>query len=74
MLAVGKRRPCCYSIVPFSLYKALAADHTAKAAWSKLTPAARRDFISSIDSATEPDIRQRRVEKVCAVLRRRANT
>ena len=46
MLAAGKRRPCCYSIVSFNLYTALAATPIAKAQWSDLTPIERRDFIS----------------------------
>src|SRR5437764_5526216 len=45
MLVAGKRRPCCYSIVSFDLYTALAASPTAKAQWSDLTPIERRDFI-----------------------------
>src|SRR5204862_3089860 len=44
MLAAGKRRPCCYSIVSFDLHKALAATPMAKAQWSDLTPTERRDF------------------------------
>src|SRR5206468_11126655 len=36
MLAAGKRRPCCYSIVSFDLHKALAATPMAKAQWSDL--------------------------------------
>ena len=31
MLVSGKRRPCCYAIVPMNLYKALAANPKAKA-------------------------------------------
>src|SRR5437667_11815046 len=46
MLAAGKRRPCCYSIVSFDLHKALAATPMAKAQWSDLTPTERRDFIT----------------------------
>src|SRR6476620_2542816 len=42
MLAAGKRRPCCYSIVSFNLFKALAATPRAKAQWSDLTPPERR--------------------------------
>src|SRR5213080_1467689 len=46
MLAAGKRRPCCYSIVSFNLYKALNATPKAKTQWSGLTPIERRDFIA----------------------------
>ena len=68
MLAAGKRRPCCYSIVSFNLYTALAATPMAKAQWSDLTPIERRDFISWMDSAKQPEAHRRRVEKACAVL------
>ncbi len=68
MLAAGKRRPCCYAIVPLKLYTALAATPKAKARWSDLTPAARRDFISWIDSAKQPETRGRRIEKACGML------
>jgi uncharacterized protein YdeI (YjbR/CyaY-like superfamily) len=68
MLAAGKRRPCCYSIVSFSLYTALAANPKAKAQWSDLTPTERRDLISWMDSAKEPELHKRRIEKVCVML------
>src|SRR5205823_4589189 len=55
MLVAGKRRPCCYSIVSFNLYTALAATPMAKAQWSDLTPIERRDFISWMDSAKQPE-------------------
>jgi len=68
MLAAGKRRPCCYSIVSFNLYKALAAAPRARAQWGNLTPIARRDFISWIDSAKQPEAHKRRIEKACVML------
>ena len=68
MLAAGKRRPCCYSIVSLSLYTALAATPMAKAQWSDLTPIERRDFISWIDSAKQPETHRRRIEKACSML------
>src|SRR5437762_8545340 len=68
MLAAGKRRPCCYSIVSFNLYTALAAVPLAKAQWSDLTPAERRDFIRWMDSAKEPDAHRSRIEKACLML------
>jgi len=68
MLAAGKRRPCCYSIVSFNLYKALAATPKAKARWSDLTPIERRDFISWMDSSKQPEAHKRRVEKACSML------
>src|SRR5437667_10429970 len=68
MLAAGKRRPCCYSIVSLDLHLALKATPLAKAQWSDLTPIERRDFISWLDSAKEPEAHRRRIEKACAVL------
>jgi uncharacterized protein YdeI (YjbR/CyaY-like superfamily) len=68
MLAAGKRPPCCYSIVSFNLYTALAAAPKAKAQWSGLTPIERRDFISWMDSAKQPEAHKRRIEKACVML------
>jgi uncharacterized protein YdeI (YjbR/CyaY-like superfamily) len=68
MLMAGKRRPCCYSIVSFDLYTALAATPMAKAQWSDLTPIERRDFISWMDSAKQPEAHRRRIEKACVML------
>ena len=68
MLAAGKRRPCCYSIVSFNLHKALAAAPMAKAQWSDLTPTERRDFISWMDSPKDPEAHRRRIEKACVML------
>src|SRR2546421_6782939 len=68
MLTAGKRRPCCYSIVSLDLHLALKAAPTAKAQWSDLTPVERRDFISWMDSAKEPETNRRRIEKACAML------
>jgi len=68
MLIAGKRRPCCYSIVSFNLYTALAATPKAKAQWSDLNPIERRDFISWMDSAKQTEEHKRRIEKACALL------
>jgi len=68
MLAAGKRRPCCYSIVSLDLHLALKATPMAKAQWSDLTPNERRDFISWMDSVKEPEAHRRRIEKACAML------
>src|SRR5438046_114526 len=68
MLAAGKRRPCCYSIVSLNLYTALAATPKAKAQWSDLTQIERRDFISWMDSAKQPEAYRRRIEKACVML------
>jgi len=68
MLVAGKRRPCCYTIVSFDLFKALKAAPKAKAQWSDLTPIERRDFISWMDSAKLPEANRRRIDKACALL------
>jgi uncharacterized protein YdeI (YjbR/CyaY-like superfamily) len=68
MLAAGKRRPCCYAIVPLDLHNALKAAPPAKAGWSGLTPDARRDFIDWVDAAKAREARKRRVEQACASL------
>jgi uncharacterized protein YdeI (YjbR/CyaY-like superfamily) len=51
-----------------TLSKALAARPPAKAQWSDLTPIARRDFMSWIDAAKQPETRRRRIERACAML------
>ena len=68
MLVAGKRRPCCYSIVSFDFYTGLAANPTAKAQWSDLTSTERRDLISWMDSAKQPEAHERRIEKACVML------
>ncbi|OGD71152.1 hypothetical protein A3D09_01370 [Candidatus Collierbacteria bacterium RIFCSPHIGHO2_02_FULL_49_10] len=68
MLSSGKRRPCCYTIVPMNLYKALAASPRAKAQWRDLTPTERRDFAGWIDSAKQSEIHRSRIEKARVML------
>ena len=68
MLVAEKRRPCCYSIVSFNLYTALAATPMAKTQWSDLTPIERRNFIAWMDADKEPEAHKRRIEKACAML------
>jgi uncharacterized protein YdeI (YjbR/CyaY-like superfamily) len=68
MLAKGKRRPCCYAIVPMDLYKALGAHPKAKAKWKDLTPTERRDFVSWIDEAKQTEATKNRIEKVCSMI------
>ncbi len=67
-LASGKRRICCYAIVPMKLYRALDANRKAKATWKSLTPDGRRDFIAWIDAAEGPEENGRRIEKTCTAL------
>lgn len=68
MLAEGKRRPCCYSIVPLDLHRALGAMPKAKAKWSGLSPDAKRDLIARIESSKSKETRQRRIDESIAKL------
>jgi uncharacterized protein YdeI (YjbR/CyaY-like superfamily) len=54
--------------LPTELRKALAAAPKAQARWTDLTPIARRDFISWIESAKQLETRNRRIEKACSML------
>ena len=54
--------------VPTDLRKDLAAAPKAKAKWSDLTSIARRDFVSWIDSAKQPETRRRMMERACSML------
>lgn len=67
-LASGKRRPCCYAVVPMKLYRALDAAPKAKVQWKSLTPDERRDLVDWIDSAKETEKRELRIEKACVML------
>ncbi len=68
VLAAGKRRPCCYAVVPMNLYKALSATPKAKAVWSTLSPTARRDFVSWVEEEKESAPCALRIEKACMML------
>ena len=68
MLAAGKRRPCCFTIVSFNLFTALKANPKAKAQWSQLGSNERRDLIAWMDAVKEPAAHQRRIEQACAQL------
>jgi hypothetical protein len=54
--------------IPTDLRKALAAAPKARAAWSSITPVARRDWIQWIVSAKKPETRARRVDGACDML------
>lgn len=69
-LASGKRRPCCYAIVPMGLYQSLDALPKAKAQWKTLTPDERRDFVAWIDGVKGAETKQSRIEKACVMLLR----
>ncbi len=67
-LAAGKKRPCCYALVPMILYKALDANPVAKSQWKLLTPNERRDLVQWIESAMPPESRQSHIKKACTML------
>ena len=67
-IAAGKRRPCCYAVVPMDFYKAIGAAPMAKAQWGSLTPTERRDLIDWIDSAQGRETRKGRIKEACAML------
>ncbi|MDB5254065.1 MAG: uncharacterized protein JWL80_131 [Parcubacteria group bacterium] len=48
--------------VPTDLRKVLASSPKMEAIWKDLTPISRRDFISWIESAKQPETRTRRIE------------
>lgn len=68
VLTAGKRRPCCYSIIPMNFYRALKLNPTAKTQWSSLTSNERRDLVEWIESVTDPIENNKRLVKVCMLL------
>src|SRR5688572_2729040 len=61
-LVKGKRRPCCYAVVPMDLYKVLGADAKAKAQWSDLSANEKRDFSDWVEAAENKEMRKARIE------------
>ncbi len=49
------------SKVPADLQKALVAKPSVETQWKDLTPVARRDFITWIEGAKQPETRTRRI-------------
>ena len=70
MLKSGKRRPCCYALVPMSVYTALGKNQKAKKQWDNLTPDERRDFVGWINAAGESEEYGGRIGKACDMLAR----
>jgi len=54
--------------IPADLQKALAASSSGLVLWKSLTPIARRDFLTWINGAKQPETRIRRITKTCSVL------
>ena len=67
-LVKGKRRPCCYAVVPMDLYKALGADPVAKVQWGGLSANEKRDFSDWVESSADKNERRSRVQVACRFL------
>jgi uncharacterized protein YdeI (YjbR/CyaY-like superfamily) len=64
-LVAGKRRACCYAVVPMVLYKALGENPKAKANWSLLSADRKRDYGDWVEGASDPAQRELRSGIVC---------
>ncbi|HLK17072.1 MAG TPA: YdeI/OmpD-associated family protein [Fimbriimonadaceae bacterium] len=67
-IAAGKRRPCCYSVIPLDLYKLLWEAPAAKAGWSNLTASEKRDYSEWVEASEDSETRKSRVVEACARL------
>jgi len=67
-LASGKRRPCCYAVVPLDLHTALNNDPPAKATWKNLTADEKRDFADWVASASGKQERAARSARAAALI------
>jgi uncharacterized protein YdeI (YjbR/CyaY-like superfamily) len=67
-LQKGKRRPCCYAVVPMDLYRSLGNAPEAKAQWSVLTANEKRDFSDWVEASSNKTLRKSRIEEACALL------
>jgi uncharacterized protein YdeI (YjbR/CyaY-like superfamily) len=68
MLVSGKRRPCCFSILPFDMFKALGDMPTAKKAWGQLDATQKRDLIDWVVEASDKSARAKRIDEACMKL------
>lgn len=67
-LAAGKRRPCCYAVVPMDFYQALGQVPPAKAQWSTLTSDERRNLTDWISEAPDRIERKARIAEAIDLL------
>lgn len=67
-LQKGKRRPCCYAVVPMDFYRAMGDDPAAKSKWSSLTADEKRDFSDWIEASGDKATRKARVAEACALI------
>jgi uncharacterized protein YdeI (YjbR/CyaY-like superfamily) len=70
-LAAGKRRPCCYAVVPMDFYQALGQVPPAKAQWSTLTSDERRNLTDWISEAPDRIERKARISEATTLLTQR---
>lgn len=64
----GKKRPCCYAVVPMNLYKLLGTDPKAKVAWSALPAEERRGLALWVEAPEKPAERKDRAAELCSML------
>lgn len=67
-LVKGKKRPCCYAVVPMDFYKALGESPEAKTQWSTLSANEKRDFSDWIEASEDKVVRKARIQEACAGL------
>ena len=67
MLVKGKRRPCCYSVVPLAFHKVLEVNSKAKANWKGLSPNEKREFLDWIGEVSGKE-NTARIDKACKLL------
>ncbi len=68
MLLSGKRRPCCYAVVPMNFYKALGGTPKAKTVWKDLTSMEKRDFVAWVEKAKDKEEYGNRIMEACVKL------
>lgn len=69
-LASGKRRPCCFAVVPMDLYRALGELPDAKRRWQALGAGEKRDIAEWVAASGGREEKAKRIEKACVALAR----
>ncbi len=67
-LIKGKRRPCCYAVVPMDLFKAVGKLPEAKAKWSTLDADQKRDYSYWVEISEDKATRKARIHEACSLL------
>jgi uncharacterized protein YdeI (YjbR/CyaY-like superfamily) len=68
MLVKGKRRPCCYAVVPMDLYSIVRTDAKVKTPWKKLSADEKRDFNDWVSMARNSQESRVRAKKAAAMI------